>query len=355
MGKPIKVMIVDDSASVRKVITEIINSNPDMEVIATAGDPLLAENYLKNNWPDVFILDIEMPRKNGLTFLKEIMSRRPTPVIICSSLAEKNASVTLDALASGAVEIITKPKIGVKDFLENSIMQITDAVRSAAIANLKRIKPSPPPVLFTPKLTADVILSPRNPAKPVRVTDKIIVIGASAGGTQATEAILKVLPEDIPGIVIVQHMPEKFTFTYANRLNGVCKIKVKEAEDGEDVKNGCAFIAPGNLHLMLKVTSGKYAIQLKDGPPVSRHRPSVDVLFRSVASTSGKNALGIILTGMGDDGATGMKEMHDAGVRTIAQDKDTCMVFGMPREAIQRGGVDNILPLQKIPEAMVQF
>lgn len=350
--KKIAVTIVDDSASVRKVLTEIINANPDMEVISTAPDPIIADHYLKKRWPDVIILDIEMPRKDGLTYLKEIMNIRPTPVIICSSLAEKDAAITMQALAAGAVEIVTKPKIGIKDFLYESVMQITDAVRSAAHANVKKLRP---PVGSEPKLNADAILTLPATKSGISIRDKIIALGASAGGTQATEAVLKRLPVNLPPILIVQHMPEKFTAAYASRLNNVCNINVKEAVDGEKVVNGQVYVSPGNLHLLLKETGNQYFIQLKDGPPVSRHKPSVDVLFRSFAKSAGKNALGIILTGMGDDGAAGMLEMHNSSIKTIAQDEETCMVFGMPKEAIKRGGVDSVLPLHKIPEAIIDF
>ena len=365
----IKVMIVDDSASVRKVISEIINSNSDMRVTAAAPDPIIAENYLKKEWPDVIILDLEMPRKDGLTFLKEIMAMRPTPVIICSSLAEKNASVTMEALSSGAVDIITKPKVGIKDFLSSSEMMIVDAVRSAFSADIKKIEPGPIPkpgiqpknraglkISTGPKLNADVILaSETGRANISRGADRFIAIGASAGGTRAIEAVLISLPKDTPPIVIVQHMPEKFTFAFSNRLNSLCEISVKEAEDGDELKTGWAFLAPGNRHMIVKRRENNYYIELKDGPLVCRHKPSVDVLFRSISNVAGSNVLGIILTGMGDDGAAGMKEMHNAGVKTLAQDEESSLIFGMPKEAIKRGGVSHVLPLQEMPQSIVDF
>ena len=368
MANKIKVMIVDDSASVRKVVSEIINSNSDMQVTAAASDPIIAENYLKKEWPDVIILDLEMPRKNGLTFLKEIMAKRPTPIIICSSLAEKNANVTMEALSSGAVDIITKPKVGIKDFLSNSEMMIVDAVRSAYSADINNIDPKPIPKVSmrpepgqglklgsSPKLSADVILASQTDKEKNLKADRFIAIGASAGGTRAIEAILISLPKETPPIVIVQHMPEKFTFAYANRLNSLCEISVKEAEDRDDLKPGCALIAPGNRHMIVKRRDKNYFIEIKDGPLVCRHKPSVDVLFRSISNVAGNNVLGIILTGMGDDGAAGMKEMHNSGVITMAQDEESCLIFGMPKEAIKRGGVNHVIPLQDIPQSIIEF
>ncbi len=356
MKDKIKVMIVDDSASVRMVVGEIVDSNPDMEVLTTAPDPIIAERKLEKEWPDVMILDIEMPHKDGVTFLKEIMAKRPTPIIICSSLAERNARVTMEALSAGAVEIITKPKVGIKDFLTNSVTMITDAVRSAYNADLRKLKPKTiPKLVVEPKLSADAVLSPAMGKKAVGDAERIVAIGASAGGTQATEVVLKALPKETLPIVIVQHMPEKFTEAYASRLNNVCDIEVKEAANGDVLEKGHAFIAPGNNHVILEQKGKKYRIQIKEGPLVSRHRPSVDVLFRSVAKVAGKNALGIILTGMGDDGATGMKEMRSSGVKTIAQDEETCLVFGMPKEAIKRGGVDEVLALGRIPASIMRF
>lgn len=363
-------MIVDDSASVRMVLKEILNSDPTIEVTAVASNPLIADRYIEKDWPDVIILDVEMPHKDGITYLKEIMRRRPTPVVICSSLTEKNASITIEAMRAGAVEVLSKPKIGVQDYFNETSMMMVDAVKAAAQANLKNVKRDlksiPPgsgqanksqidPSLVQPKHSADVILSPSS-GKPVEMeTDRFIAIGASAGGTQAIESVLETLPSNVPGIVIVQHMPEKFTEAFAQRLDKVCSIKVKEAVNNDRIERGMALVAPGNRHMLIKRSGASYSVEIKDGPPVSRHRPAVDVLFRSVAKYAGKNALGIILTGMGDDGAAGMKEMHNAGVKTIAQNKDTCIVFGMPKEAIARGGVDAVLPLNRIAGEIVEY
>ena len=366
----IKVVIVDDSASVRVVLKQILESDPMIDVIATAADPLVASRLFEKEWPDVIILDVEMPHKDGITFLKEIMKDHPTPVVICSSLTEKNAAITIDAMRAGAVEVLTKPRIGVKDFFNEASMMIIDAVKAASQANLKILRRSsethrlqkpvgeePPKRKLTPnpKLSADVIL-PAKAGKPMTErTERFIAIGASAGGTQAIEEVLKDLPANSPGIVIVQHMPEKFTQAFADRLDRVCAVTVREATDGDSVEQGLVLIAPGNRHMLVNRKGRHYSVAIKDGPPVSRHRPAVDVLFRSVAQHAGKNALGIILTGMGDDGAVGMLEMHKAGVPTIAQNKETCIVFGMPKEAIDRGGVDTVLPLQKIPEAIIRY
>lgn len=356
MNEKIKVMVVDDSASVRKIIGDIVDSNNDMELIAAAPDPIIAMKHLNKQWADVIILDIEMPRKDGITFLKELMRDRPTPVIICSSLAERDAKVTIEALSIGAVEIITKPKVGIKDFLNEAVITITDAVRSAAKANVKILKPEIKPLFKENlKLNADVILPPSQGKKVPVTSDKFVAIGASAGGTQAIDVVLKMLPSNSPGIVIVQHMPEKFTAAFADRLNKNCDIEVKEAKDGDEIRIGCALVAPGSHHMLINRNGKHYNVIIKDGPPVSRHKPSVDVLFRSVAKAAGKNALGIILTGMGDDGAAGMLEMHKTGAETIAQDEKTSVVFGMPKEAINMGGVDKIFPLQKIPESIMQF
>ncbi len=356
----IKVMIVDDSALVRQVISQALAKEPGIEVIATASDPLFAIDKMKSLWPDVLIVDIEMPRMDGISFLKKIMAEHPTPPCSCSSLAEKGASATFDALAAGAVTIITKPKAGLKAFLEDSSNDIVAAVRTAARANLRALSRSPasPPgaETFRPKLVADVILPPGNaPAAMANTTDKVIAIGTSTGGTQALEAVLTQLPATCLGIVIVQHMPEKFTAMFAERLNSLCAIEVREAQNGDRVIPGRALIAPGGRHMMLKRNGAQYVVEVVDGPLVNRHKPSVDVLFRSVAKFAGANALGIIMTGMGDDGARGMKEMHDAGARTIAQDEASCVVFGMPKEAIKMGGTDQVISLNQIPNAMISY
>jgi two-component system chemotaxis response regulator CheB len=340
----IRVLIVDDSALVRQTLSEILSSDPLIEVIGTASDPFVAAERISEQVPDVITLDIEMPRMDGLTFLRKIMSQHPIPVVICSSLAEEGAQSTLQALEYGAVEIIAKPRLGSKRFLEESSVMLCQAVRAAAVARLRRPGPSQ---TVQPKLTADAILSRATHAM-LETTEKVVVVGASTGGTEALRALLEVMPADAPGIVIVQHMPEMFTRAFANRLDGLCRISVKEAESNDTVLRGRALIAPGNHHALLKRSGARYYVEIKDGPLVSRHRPSVDVLFRSAARYAGPNAVAVIMTGMGDDGANGMLEMKQAGAVTIAQDEATSVVFGMPNEAIKRGAVDKILPLQDI-------
>jgi two-component system chemotaxis response regulator CheB len=350
VGVPkIRVLIVDDSAVVRHTLSEVLSSDPGIEVIATAGDPFVAAERISEQIPDVITLDIEMPRMDGLTFLKKIMSQHPIPVVICSSLAEEGAQSTFKALEYGAVEIVTKPRLGTKQFLEDSRVLLCEAVKAAASAKVGTLRPSQ---TVEPKLTADAILSPATHAM-VETTEKVVVIGASTGGTEALKTVLEALPSDTPGIVIVQHMPELFTRAFANRLDGLCNITVKEAETNDTVIRGRALIAPGNHHLLLKRSGARYYVEIKDGPLVCRHRPSVDVLFRSAARYAGRNAVGVILTGMGDDGARGMFEMKQAGAATIAQDEASCVVFGMPKEAIKLGGVDRILPLHAVAGAIL--
>ena len=354
-------MIVDDSAVVRQVVTQAIATDPGIEVVATAQDPLFAIEKMKTLWPDVLVVDIEMPRMDGLTFLKKIMAEHPTPVIICSSLAEKGAQVTMEALAAGAFTIITKPKMGVKDFLQDSANDIVTAIKSAARANMGAVRRAagmtrPLPAAVAPRLSADAVLSSHHTgANMYGTTDRLIAIGPSTGGTQALEAVLTRLPGVCPGIVIVQHMPEKFTAMFAERLNSLCKLEVREAQNGDRVIPGRALIAPGGRHMMVRRSGAQYYVDVADGPLVNRHKPSVDVLFRSVAQVAGKNALGIIMTGMGDDGARGLKEMHDAGAQTVAEDESTCVVFGMPKEAIKLGGVDKVVPLDRIPQEIVAY
>ncbi|MBN2403580.1 MAG: chemotaxis response regulator protein-glutamate methylesterase [Spirochaetes bacterium] len=355
MSKKIKVHIVDDSATVRMVLGDILASDPSIEVIAASADPIIAEKKLEKEWPDVFILDVEMPNKDGITFLKEIMAKRPTPVVMCSHLTVKNAKTTLEALSAGAVEIIAKPKVGLKDFFTESALMLIDTVKSASQANVNKIDLPVITKSVQHKLSADAVLSPWDGHRIFRAADKLIAIGASAGGTQAIEAVLTALPEDVPGIIIVQHMPEKFTKAFADRLDKICRIRVKEAENGDSIVQGNAYIAPGNYHMLIERQGGRYKIVVKDGPLVSRHRPAVDVLFRSVAKTAGGNAIGIILTGMGDDGAAGMLEMKNAGSKTVAQSEETCVVFGMPKEAIKRGAADKVLPLNGMPNEIMQF
>jgi two-component system chemotaxis response regulator CheB len=348
-ARKIGVLIVDDSAVVRQTLREVLESDPEIEVIATAGDPFVAADRIAEQVPDVITLDIEMPRMDGLTFLKKLMSQHPIPVVICSSLAEDGAQSTLKALEYGAVEIVTKPRLGTKQFLEDSRIDICNAVKAAAQAKLRTLTPSH---TVEPKLNADCILSPATHAM-AETTEKVVAIGASTGGTEALKTVLEALPADTPGIVIVQHMPELFTRAFAARLDGLCAITVKEAESNDTVIRGRALIAPGNHHMLLKRSGARYYVEIKEGPLVCRHRPSVDVLFRSAARYAGQNAVGVILTGMGDDGARGMLEMKQAGAMTIAQDEDTCVVFGMPNEAIKRSAVDKVMPLEAVAGAIL--
>jgi two-component system chemotaxis response regulator CheB len=345
----IRVLIVDDSAVVRQTLREVLESDPEIEVIATAGDPFVAAERIAEQVPDVITLDIEMPRMDGLTFLKKLMSQHPIPVVICSSLAEEGAQSTFRALEYGAVEIITKPRMGTKQFLEDSQIEICTAVKAAAQARLHVLRPSQ---TVEPKRNADCILAQATHAM-AETTEKIVAIGASTGGTEALKTVLEALPADTPGIVIVQHMPELFTRAFAQRLDGLCAITVKEAETNDTIIRGRALIAPGNHHMLLKRSGARYYVEIKDGPLVCRHRPSVDVLFRSAARYAGRNAVGVILTGMGDDGARGMLEMKQAGAMTIAQDEATCIVFGMPKEAIKLNGVDRVLPLNSVASNML--
>ncbi len=356
MNKTITVHIVDDSAVVREVLSTILGKAPDIEVIAASPDPLFAIEKLNRRWPDVIILDIEMPRMDGLSFLRKIMKEHPTPVIICSSLAEAGMPVTLDAMAAGAVSIVTKPKVGLRDFLGDAARQLIDEVRAAAGARLGNLRTTEPPQITTPqKLSADAMLSAPTGRAMFRTTERIVALGTSTGGTQALEYVLPRLPRDCPGIVVVQHMPEAFTASFARRLDQLSQIEVKEASNGDRLVAGLALIAPGGKHLMLNRSGTQYIAEVRDGPLVSRHKPSVDVLFRSVAISAGSNATGIIMTGMGDDGARGLREMFDAGAQTIAQDEASSVVFGMPKEAIRLGAASRILALQSIGPALEQY
>jgi two-component system, chemotaxis family, protein-glutamate methylesterase/glutaminase len=352
MTKKIRVLIVDDSAVVRQTMSEILSSDPQIEVMATAGDPFIAAERIRDEVPDVITLDVEMPRMDGLTFLHKIMSQHPIPVVMCSSLTEKGSETALKALEYGAVEIIQKPRLGTKGFLEESRLRICDAVKAASQARVRRVSAVSRTV--APKLTADVIMEKPKSRAMVQTTEKVVVVGASTGGTEALRIFLESLPADSPGIVIVQHMPEGFTRAFSQRLDGLCRITVKEAADNDTVVRGRALIAPGNHHVLLKRSGARYYVEIKDGPLVSRHRPSVDVLFRSAARYAGKNAVGVIMTGMGDDGAHGMLEMKQAGAVNIAQDEASCIVFGMPNEAIKLGGVDYIRPLDAISREVLR-
>ncbi len=354
-NRKIRVLIVDDSASVRMTLSQIIDSDPDLEVMATAADPYLAVERIRHEVPDVIFLDIELPRMDGLTFLRKIMSQRPIPVVICSSLAEEGSDTLLQALEAGAVDVVAKPRVDTTHFLQESRMRICDAAKAAAHAKLRGGKKAPPPPInVEAKLTADAIIPPLSEARAASLrakqpqTEPIICIGASTGGTEALRDVLEKLPANSPGIVIVQHMPEKFTNAFARRLDSLCAIEVKEAEDGDVVQAGRALIAPGNQHLVLHRTGSRYTVSIVDGPHVSRHRPSVDVMFRSASQVAGRNAMGVILTGMGDDGARGLLEMRQAGSHTIAQDEETSVVFGMPKEAIQRGAAVKVVPLGRV-------
>ena len=353
-SRKIRVLIVDDSASVRMTLSEIIGSDPDLEVMATAADPYVAVERIRQEVPDVMFLDIELPRMDGLTFLRKIMSQRPIPVVICSSLAEAGSDTLMQALEAGAVDVVAKPRVDTTEFLKESRMRICDAAKAAAHAKFRGVHKPAPVMNVEAKLTADAIIPPHSEARAASVrakqpqTDPIICIGASTGGTEALREVLERLPADSPGVIIVQHMPEKFTNAFARRLNGLCAVEVKEAEDGDVVQAGRVLIAPGNQHMVLHRAGSRYTVNIVDGPHVSRHRPSVDVMFRSASQVAGRNAMGIILTGMGDDGARGLLEMRQAGSHTIAQDEESCVVFGMPKEAIMRGAAVKIVPLSRV-------
>ena len=351
MKKKIKVLVVDDSAVVRQTLTEILSSDSQLKVLATAVDPYFAIEKMRKEVPDVITLDIEMPRMDGLTFLQKIMQQHPIPVVVCSSHTGMGSDTAVKALEYGAIDIIHKPRLGTKQFLEESRIRICDAVKAASQAKLKRL--SKKPFKVVPKLSADAVIA--RPARSLltETTDRVIVVGASTGGTEALKVFLEALPYDAPGVAIVQHMPEHFTNAFARRLNSTCRVTVKEAEDRDSVISGQALIAPGNRHLLLKRSGARYCVEVKDGPLVCRHRPSVDVLFRSAARYAGKNAVGVIMTGMGDDGAKGLLEMKEAGACTIAQDEATSVVFGMPKEAISCGAAGQVMPLEKISEEVV--
>lgn len=354
----IRVVVVDDSALVRSMLTEIINRQPDMQCIGAASDPYVAREMIRNLNPDVITLDVEMPRMDGIDFLSKLMRLRPMPVVMVSTLTERGAEVTLKALELGAIDFVAKPKIGVADGLQQLANEITEKVRIASKARINRA-PSPAPTARsgttgTASTTAGtaggttVATSPA-PASLGRLsTEKIIFIGASTGGTEATKEVLMTLPADAPAVVITQHMPPGFTKSYATRLDGLCRIRVKEASDGERVLPGHAYIAPGGLHLSVERSGANYIARVQDGEPVNRHKPSVEVLFKSAARLVGRNAIGIMLTGMGADGAKAMREMKDAGAYCVAQDEASCVVFGMPREAIAAGAVQEVLPLKQI-------
>ncbi len=345
--KKIRVLVVDDSALIRKLLTELINDQRDMEAIGAAPDPLVAREMIRSLNPDVLTLDIEMPKMDGLDFLERLMRLRPMPVVMVSSLTERGSEMTLQALELGAVDFVAKPKIDIVSGLQQYADQIANKIRVAARARIK-------PYVFksVPQSASASAVLPSIKSRATS-TEKLIIVGASTGGTEAIKDFLINLPPDCPGILVTQHMPEAFTKSFANRLNNLCRIDVSEAQGGERIMPGHAFIAPGNAHLLLKRSGANYVTELNNGALVSRHRPSVDVLFRSAANCAGKNAIGVILTGMGKDGAAGMLEMHKAGATNFAQDEASCVVFGMPKEAIAAGGVDEVVPLNEMAKRVL--
>jgi two-component system chemotaxis response regulator CheB len=345
----IRVLTVDDSALMRQVLAQLLSKDRDIEVVGSAPDPFIARQKIKALNPDVITLDVEMPKMDGLTFLEKLMAGHPMPVVMVSSLTEAGCQTTLRALELGAVDFITKPKIDLREGMEEVAQDLIAKIKAAAMAKVRgtgvggRGKAEPLASRLLPLASSAMI----------KTTDTIIAIGASTGGTEALRAVLEVLPPNTPPIIVTQHMPERFTKTFADRLNQLCRISVKEAEDGDSVLPGHALIAPGSYHMTLVRSGARYSVRLNQDPPVNRHRPSVDVMFDSVASYAGANTIGVILTGMGGDGAKGMLAMKQSGAYTIAQDEASCVVFGMPKEAIKMGGVDKILPLDDIPAAML--
>ena len=346
----IKVYVVDDSAVVRQTLMHLLQDDPEIELMGSAPNPLIAGPVIRKTRPDVLLLDIEMPGMDGLTFLRQIMAEAPIPTVICSTLTEKGSTMALDALAAGAVAVVAKPRLGLRQFLEDSRRELLQTLKTAA-----RTRPrAAAAAAARPSVVAP---APRAPAAGAHALsmNKPVVLGSSTGGTQAIESVLMALPGDAPGIAIVQHMPEKFTAMYAQRLDGNCAMNVREARDGDRLERGVVLIAPGGRHLQLRKAGGQYFAVVLDGPAVNRHKPAVDVLFKSAAECAGKDALAIILTGMGDDGARGMKLLHERGARTIAQNEETCVVFGMPKEAIALGGVDEVMPLNQVARSILQF
>ena len=343
----IRVLIVDASPVIRQTLTAILTSDPDIEVMGAAADPYIAARRIQKEVPDVIILDVDMPRMDGITFLKKLMSQRPLPVVMCSSMMDGGSQTLMEALDAGAVDVIPKPEVGSREFLLESRVRVCDVVKAAAVARV-HLSPRSARGVHQPKLTADAILPPPTKWISAKTTEKVVLIGASTGGTESLRVVLERLPIDSPGAVIVQHMPEMFTANFARRLDSLCAVTVKEAENGDAVAQGQVLIAPGNKHLLLQRSGNRYVVEVKEGPLVSRHRPSVDVLFRSAARSAGGNAVGVIMTGMGDDGAQGLLEMRRTGAYTIAEDESTCVVFGMPKEAIARGGAMAVVPLGNI-------
>lgn len=345
---PISVYIVDDSAIMRQTLTHLLRDDAELEVLGSAPNALLAGPAIAKRRPDVLLLDIEMPGMDGLTFLRQQMERDPIPTVICSTLTTDGSRAALDALAAGAVAVVAKPKLGLKQFLEDSRRELCQTLRSAARAKPRR-------GVSRPAAAPRTSPAAHNPLASMLAMNRPVLIGSSTGGTQAIESIITALPADAPGIAIVQHMPEKFTAMYADRLDQICAMRVREARDGDRLERGLVLIAPGGKHLQLRKAGGQYFAVVADGPPVNRHKPSVDVLFRSAAACTGGDALALILTGMGDDGARGMAALHDGGARTLAQDEASCVVYGMPKEAVARGGVDQVLPLKEMAAAIMAF
>lgn len=339
--RPIKVLIVDDSAMVRNILQRELSKDSNIEVVGTAPDPYVARDKIVQLKPDVITLDIEMPRMDGITFLRKLMRYYPLPVIIVSSLTPKGSELAMEALEAGALEVMCKP--GAAYTVGDMAIELIEKIKAVVHVDVRNRKP----YIFTKETLPKLSLT--------KTTHKVVVIGASTGGTEALARVLSVLPPNSPGIAIVQHMPEHFTRSFANRLNEICNIEVKEAENGDSIHPGRALIAPGNYHMLFRRSGAKYYVEVKSGPLVSRHRPSVDVLFKSAAQYGGKNVIGVIMTGMGRDGAEGMKMLHDNGAKTIAQDEASCVVFGMPKEAIALNAVDYVLPLNKIPEKILEL
>lgn len=346
----ISVYVIDDSAVVRQTLLHLLQGQPDIELMGSAPNPLIAGPVIRKNRPDVLLLDIEMPGMDGLTFLRQVMEESPIPTVICSTLTTDGSRMALEALSAGAVAIVAKPRLGLKQFLEDSRRELLQTLKSAARSRPRagQLQPRSAPIAAAAHKPPIAGLHALSVNKPV-------VIGSSTGGTQALELVLTSLPGDSPGIAIVQHMPEKFTAMYAQRLDGLCEMNIREAKDGDRLERGVVLIAPGGRHMQLRKAGGQYFAVVVDGPPVNRHKPSVDVLFRSAAECAGKDVLALILTGMGDDGARGMKLLHERGARTIAQNEESCVVFGMPKEAIKLGAANEILPLSQMASAIRAF
>ncbi len=358
-----RVLIVDDSAVVRQVLTTVLGQDPGIEVIGTASDPIFAMERMNRDWPDVVVLDIEMPRMDGITFLKKLMAVRPTPVVICSTLTQKGAAVTIDAMTAGAVGMVTKPTEGLKQFLEHESAEIVRAVKTAAAGNMRQVKAATVAMAQSARVNASAASAEAgrrstglsSAALLATTTDSLVAIGTSTGGTQALELVLTSLPRLNTGVVVVQHMPEKFTAAFAARLDSICRAEVSEAADGDRVLPGRILIAPGGLHMTVERDGAQYRVKIADGPRVNRHKPSVDVLFQSVAAHVGRNALGVIMTGMGDDGARGLLQMRQAGAKTIGQDEPSCVVYGMPKAANEMGAVESEVTLSSISDVIQRF